>query len=340
MKQSAKQLAAQSGLRYVNDQIPGFTRKKWCRGFTYLDLDGQHIDNQELRDRFEQLAIPPSRQNVWICPDENGHLQATGRDAKGRKQYRYHPEWEKIRNQAKFDRLVPFGRALSRIRQQTNSHLEVDGLPREKVLALVVKLLEMTLIRVGNVAYAQANQSYGLTTLRSRHITIEGHQVDFEFTGKSGVEHQVALTDQRLANIIKRCYEIPGYRVFQYLDDDGNHQKVDSEDVNDYLRLITQADFTAKDFRTWAGTILTAQRLAEQETHIDTSLRKQQVKAAIEIAARQLGNRPATCRKYYVHPKVPEAYLTGELVTIMQSTYSNIIYLDDYEFAVLKLLEI
>lgn len=249
MKVSGRQLARQSGLRYVSDQQSGFTRHKVGRGFSYCDTDGQRIQDRQLRNRLKQLAIPPAWKDVWICPDECGHLQATGRDVKGRKQYRYHPEWRKIRNQVKFNRLVPFGHALSNIRRQTNNHLMLKGLPREKVLALVVQLLEETLIRVGNVAYVKSNQSYGLTTLRTRHITIEGHQVEFEFTGKSGIKHHIELTDKRLTKVIQRCSELPGYRVFQYLDENGHRHSVDSGDVNAYLRDITGGDFTAKDFR-------------------------------------------------------------------------------------------
>ncbi len=322
----------------MTDQRPGITRKKVGRGFSYLDVNGERIRDRAQRDRFKALAIPPAWQEVWICPDENGHLQATGRDAKGRKQYRYHPEWRRVCNQVKFDRLVPFGNALSDIRQQTESHLKLNGLPREKVLALVIQLLETTFIRIGNVAYARSNQTYGLTTLRTRHITIDGHQVEFEFTGKSGVEHHIEFTDRRLAKIIKQCYEIPGYTVFQYLDEDGNRQQVDSGDVNDYLQSITGEDFTAKEFRTWAGTILAAQALNDIALQATTEPEKGQVTKAIKTVAKQLGNRPATCRKYYVHPKIPETYLAGELVPLMQSACQTVQHLDACECTVLELL--
>ena len=322
----------------MSDQQPGFTRQKCGRGFSYFDTDGQRIRDRQLRDRLKQLAIPPAWKDVWICPDERGHLQATGRDAKGRKQYRYHPEWRQIRSQVKFDRLVPFGQALSAIRQQTQEHLALPGLPREKVLALVVQLLEETLIRVGNTAYAKANQSYGLTTLRTRHLTVEGAQVEFEFVGKSGVEHHIELADKRLAKVIQRCSELPGYRVFQYLDDNGQRQSVDSADVNDYLQTIAGDDFTAKDFRTWAGTVLTAQVLRDQPAEITATPSQQQITAAIKTVAQQLGNRPATCRKYYVHPKVPDTYLEGQLFSVMQSPCRAIKHLDRSECAVLALL--
>ncbi|MEL6401591.1 MAG: DNA topoisomerase IB [Cyanobacteria bacterium J06626_4] len=338
MQKSDQQLARQSGLRYVTDKQPGFTRQKFGRGFSYFDVEGQRISDRQCRDRLKQLAIPPAWQDVWICPDERGHLQATGRDAKGRKQYRYHPEWQQIRSQVKFERLLPFGHALSHIRQQTDRHLKLQGLPREKVLALVVQLLEETLIRVGNTAYAKANKSYGLTTLRTRHITVEGHQVEFEFTGKSGIEHHIELADQRLAKLIQRCSELPGYSVFQYLDEDGNRQAVDSGDVNDYLQAVAGGDFTAKDFRTWAGTILMAQTLTQQAPEVTAQPTSKQVTAAIKSVAQQLGNRPATCRKYYVHPKVLDTYLAGQLLPLMQSTDQTIAYLDPDECAVLELL--
>lgn len=338
MKQGPQQIARQSGLRYVTDQQPGLTRKKSGRGFSYFDVDGELIRDRSERDRIKQIVIPPAWQDVWICPFENGHLQATGRDAKGRKQYRYHPEWQEIRNRAKFDRLISFGQALSDIRQQTDQHMRLKGLPREKVLALVVRLLETTLIRVGNVAYARSNQSYGLTTLRTKHVDIDGHEVTFEFTGKSGVEHHIELTDRRLANIIKRCHEIPGYTVFQYFDDEGSKQRVDSGEVNDYLHYITGKDFTAKEFRTWAGTTLAAQELNNIALEQADEPHSKQVTAAVKAVAKQLGNRPATCRKYYVHPKVPETYLAGELVALMQSARQTIKHLDPYECAVLQVL--
>ncbi|MDB9528662.1 hypothetical protein PN498_21905 [Oscillatoria sp. CS-180] len=338
MEACSKELAQKSGLRYVTDKIPGIRRQKVGRGFSYLTPDGERIQDRGKRDRFKQLAIPPSWEDVWICPFEEGHLQATGRDAKGRKQYRYHPKWREIRDRIKFNRMVDFGEALSDIRQQTNAHLKLKGLPREKVLALVVQLLETTLIRVGNTSYARSNKSYGLTTLRTRHVEIEGHQVEFEFTGKSGVEHHIELTDKRLVNIIKKCYEIPGYTVFQYLDDDGVRQSIDSGDVNDYLQQLTGEDFTAKEFRTWAGTVLTAQELSKTGTEAIENLSKRDVTHAIKLVAKQLGNRPATCQKYYVHPKIPESYLSGILIPKMKSACQTIQHLKPYECAVLDVL--
>ncbi|MEO1295192.1 MAG: DNA topoisomerase IB [Cyanobacteria bacterium J06636_16] len=338
MSKSPAKVAKRIGLRYVTDQIPGIRRQKVGRGFSYFDVEGHRIQNSDERDRLKQLAIPPSWQDVWICPFENGHLLATGRDAKGRKQYRYHPEWCQVRNQAKFDRMIAFGRALPAIRQQTEKHMHLQGLPREKVLALVVQLLENTLIRVGNVAYARNNKSYGLTTLRTRHIDIAGNQVEFEFTGKSGVEHHIELEDKHLVAVIKRCYEIPGYTVFQYLDEEGQRQQVDSGEVNDYLQEITGEDFTAKEFRTWAGTVLTAQELGNLAIAQANVKAQQQVTDAIKAVAKQLGNRPATCRKYYVHPKVPEAHLAGELLPRLQSPRQSSQHLELHECVVLELL--
>ncbi|MGB3613191.1 MAG: hypothetical protein WBA10_05300 [Elainellaceae cyanobacterium] len=332
-------IARNIGLRYVTDQQPGIRRQKVGRGFSFFDVDGNRIQDKAKRDRLKQLPIPPSWRDVWICPHENGHLLATGRDARNRKQYRYHPEWRKLRNQVKFERLVAFGQILSKIRAQTNVHLQLPGLPREKVLALVVKLLERTLIRVGNVEYARDNDSYGLTTLRTRHVDIEGSQVEFEFTGKSGVDHHIELADKRLAKVIRRCYEIPGYSLFQYIDDDGQRQQVDSGDVNEYLQELTNEDFTAKEFRTWGGTVLTAQALSALDPNLSEADAKRQVNAAIAAAARQLGNRPATCRKYYVHPRIPEAHLSGDLVPLMTSAQATIDYLERHECAVLELIE-
>lgn len=338
MGKSPAKVAQKVGLRYVSDSMPGIRRQKVGRGFSYFDVDGQRIQNKAERDRLKQIAIPPSWQEVWICPFDNGHLQATGRDAKGRKQYRYHPQWRQVRSQVKFDRMLDFGQALPSIRQQTSTHLSLQGLPREKVLALIVQLLERTLIRIGNMTYARRNQSYGLTTLRTRHVDIDGHQVAFEFIGKSGIQHHIDLQNKRLASVIKQCCEIPGYKVFQYVDEDGQRQQVDSGEVNHYLQRLTGEDFTAKEFRTWAGTVLTAQTLSEAASQSTDARTQQQVTTAIKTVAKQLGNRPATCRKYYVHPKVPEAYLSGELIPIMRSPHQTVQHLETHECAILKLL--
>lgn len=335
-----EKVTQKAGLRYVSDRQPGIRRQKAGRGFSYIDIDGQRIRDRAERERLKSLAIPPSWTEVWICPDPNGHLQATGRDAKGRKQYRYHPEWRKLRSLAKFDRLVPFGTALSVIREQTDAHLRMHGLPREKVLALVVHLLEDTLIRVGNQEYAKRNRSYGLTTLRDRHIDISGSTVQFEFTGKSGIQHQIELKDRRLANIIKRCSGLPGYTVFQYLDENGERQQIDSGEVNEYLQHITGEDFTSKEFRTWAGTVFAAQELKALGLESSETQAKKHVVQAVKATAKQLGNRPATCRKYYVHPGIIETYLDGSLLSLMEKAERHSdLRLDDHEQAVLAVLE-
>lgn len=267
-------------------------------------------------ERLKALAIPPAWEDVWICPFPNGHLMATGRDAKGRKQYRYHPDWRKVRNQTKFDRLIPFGYARPLIRQVTDRHLRQRTLSREKVLAIVVRLLDATVMRVGNEEYRDQNQSFGLTTLQERHVDVATSSIHFHFVGKSGVEHEIDLSDRRLARAIKRCQELPGQQLFQYLDDDGTRHAIDSADVNEYLQTITGEDFTSKDFRTWAGTACTAQILdelgeAETKTEVQANIR-----AAIRSAANHLGNRVATCRNFYVHPTVPQAYEAGWLLEV------------------------
>lgn len=312
------QSAKTAGLRYVKDSSPGIRRRRRGRGFSYIDRDGQPISDPEELERIKALAIPPAWEDVWICPIPKGHLQATGRDAKGRKQYRYHPDWGKVRSQTKFNRLLVFSGALPQIRQQTERDLALKGLPREKVLATVVRLLETTFIRVGNVEYVQENKTFGLTTLRNRHVDVSGSTVQFHFKGKSGVKHDIEIHNRRLAKIVKRCRDIPGYELFQYLDDEGQRQKIDSEDVNNYLREMTGEDFTAKDFRTWAGTVLAARELQKMKNFDSKTQAKKNVVQAIKAVAKELGNRPATCRKYYVHPAVIDAYLEGELEAIKE----------------------
>lgn len=336
--------AKTAGLRYVNDTSPGIQRQSQGKGFIYIGIDGKRISDESEIKRFEALAIPPAWKDVWICPLAHGHLQATGRDGKGRKQYRYHHHWQKIRSQTKFNRMIPFSTALPSIREQVEHHLGLKGLPREKVLATVVKLLETTCIRVGNVEYAQENKSFGLTTLRARHVDISGSTIRFQFKGKSGVEHDIEVNDRRLARIVKRCQDIPGYELFQYLDDEGKRQTINSEDVNSYLREITGDDFTAKDFRTWAGTILAAQELKQLGEFESKTQANKNVVQAIKTVAKQLGNRPATCRKYYVHPVIIDAYLEGTLGTTekqpVESKSDDSPYnLQDEELAVVALLE-
>ncbi|MFE4106242.1 DNA topoisomerase IB [Almyronema epifaneia] len=338
-----KKSAQQAGLRYVSDTTPGIERRPWGRGFTYLNAEGEHIQSDSVRDRIEALAIPPSWQEVWICSDPKGHLQATGRDAKGRKQYRYHPQWRQVRNQAKFERMLPFGLGLSDLRSQVDQHIRQRQLSREKVLATVVKLLETTLIRVGNAEYAQENQSFGLTTLRDRHVKISGQRLQFQFRGKSGVEHEIALSDRRLAKIVKRCRDIPGYELFQYFDQAGDRQTIDSGDVNEYLQQVTGQDFTAKEFRTWAGTVLAAQELVKLGRFESDKQAQHNVVQAVKAVAKQLGNRAATCRKYYVHPGILTAYSEDWLIPVVQEALAAKVaktsdHLRPPEQAVLKIL--
>ena len=268
--------------------------------------------------RIKRLAIPPAWTDVWICADPRGHLQATGRDVRKRKQYRYHPRWREIRDAVKYDRMLAFAQALPRIRRRTDDHLELPGMPREKVLATVVRLLEETRIRVGNEEYRKENGSFGLTTLRNRHVDVIGSGVRFTFRGKSGKHHQVELQDRRLARIIKRFLEIPGQELFQYLDENGEPRAIESADVNDYLREISGEDFTAKDFRTWSGTILAARFLRETEAERDTPAAKKELVRAIARVADELGNTPAVCKKGYIHPAVIAAFLAGGLEPIRE----------------------
>jgi len=305
--------AQAAGLRYVSDARPGIRRKRAGRHFRYVGPDGQPVHDPAVLQRIKTLAIPPAWTDVWICPDPNGHVQATARDAKGRKQYRYHPRWQAVRDETKYERTIAFGQALPLIHEQTERHLQLPGLPREKVLAAVVRLLETTLIRVGNDEYARNNHSFGLTTMRDRHVDVEGGKMRFHFRGKSGKQHTLELRDQRLARIVQRCRDIPGQELFQYIDDNGERRDVGSGDVNEYLREITGQDFTAKDFRTWAGTVIAAWALQEFEAFDSETQAKKNVVRAIERVAERLGNTPAVCRRCYVHPAVLEAYLDGSL---------------------------
>lgn len=307
------QSAAIVGLRYVTDDTCGIQRRRAGKGFYYVNSDGERITDKAELSRIKALAIPPAWRDVWICHLPHGHLQATGWDAKGRKQYRYHPHWREVRSQAKFNRMIAFAEALPKIRQQTQSDLALRGLPRAKVLATVIQLLELTQIRVGNEEYATTNRSFGLTTMRDRHVDISGSKIKFKFRGKSGVKHNIKLSDRRLAKIVKRCQDLPGQELFQYLDEDGQHQPIDSGDVNNYLQAATGQDFTAKDFRTWSGTVLAAIELNELGAFETKTEAKKNITQAIKDVAKQLGNRPATCRKYYVHPAILDAYQDGTL---------------------------
>jgi DNA topoisomerase-1 len=311
---SPEQEAACAGLTYSSDEMPGIRRRRYGKGFRFLWPDGAQVTEEDTLARIRKLAIPPAYRDVWICPDPDGHLQATGRDAKGRKQYRYHRRWTELREGTKFGRMLDFCRALPHLRERVNADLGHRGLPREKVLAAVVRLLETTLIRVGNESYARENKSYGLTTLRDGHTEIDGSEVRFSFKGKSGKEWNVALKDRRLARVVATCRDVPGDELFQYLDRDGQRHAVTSGDVNAYLREATGADFTAKDFRTWAGTVLAAMALREFESFDSASAAKRNITRAIEQVATRLGNTPSVCRKSYVHPEVLDAYLEGGLL--------------------------
>ncbi|MET0258680.1 MAG: DNA topoisomerase IB [Methylobacterium sp.] len=306
--------AIEAGLRYVDDSKPGLTRRRSGKGFSFQDADGVTIRDKALVARIKKLAIPPAYTDVWICPHANGHIQATGRDAKGRKQYRYHPEFRQAREATKFERIMGFADALPGIRARIDADMGKRGLVREKVLATVVHLLESTLIRVGNDDYARANRSYGLSTLRDRHVRVAGAELTFRFKGKSGKEWNLSIRDRRVARIVKACQDLPGQELFQYLDEDGERRDVTSSDVNAYLREITGQDFTAKDFRTWAGTVLAALALKEFETFDSEAKAKRNVRDAIESVASRLGNTPTICRKCYIHPQVVDCYLEGALL--------------------------
>jgi DNA topoisomerase-1 len=303
--------AQAAGLRYVRDTMPGIRRRRAGTGFSYIGPDGQRIRDESILRRIRSLAIPPAYTEVWICPLANGHLQAVGRDAKGRKQYRYHPKWRETRDETKFGRMLAFSEALPGIRRRVESDLARPGLPREKVLATVVRLLEITGIRVGNDEYARANRSFGLTTLQNDHVEVSGSTMRFKFRGKSGKIHTASLNDRRLARIVQRCQSLPGEDLFQYVDEEGTEQTIGSGDVNDYLREITGEDFTAKDFRTWSGTTLALAALEEIGPSPDEREAKSAILKAIDSVAEQLNNTRAVCRKYYVHPMVLERYLSG-----------------------------
>jgi len=306
--------AKAAALRHVSDAGPGIRRRRSGKGFSYSGPDGKTFRDREVIRRIRALAIPPAWTQVWICPHEDGHLQATGRDARGRKQYRYHRRWHEVRDETKYGRLFHFGSSLSQIRARVDEDLSLPGLPREKVLATIVRLLETTLIRVGNEEYARANGSFGLTTMLEHHVKVEGAKLNFRFSGKSGKSHTIQVIDRRLARLVKRIQDLPGQDLFQYLDDTEEPQPVSSADVNEYLRLIAGQDFTAKDFRTWAGTVLAACYLAGSGAFADgEDTPKSVVTSAVESVAKQLGNTPAICRKCYIHPSVMAAYQDRKL---------------------------
>ena len=307
-----------SDLHYVEDTQVGLSRKILRGKFVYFDAQGQRIRDEAEIKRINALVIPPAYTDVWICADPQGHLQATGRDARGRKQYRYHPRWREVRDQNKYSRMVEFGLALPKVRKKIEAQLAQPGIGRDKVMATVISLLDATLIRIGNSQYARDNRSYGLTTLRNKHVAVRGNSILFEFRGKSGVEHKISVTDRRLARVIKRCMELPGQNLFQYLDDNGERHSVSSSDINAYLQNLTGADFTAKDYRTWAGSALALATLRKLDWEPEGDAKKHIVDM-VKAVSRQLGNTPAVCRKCYIHPAVMEGFLLGELAKLPRS---------------------
>jgi DNA topoisomerase-1 len=307
--------AKAAGLRYVTDGTPGIRRRRNGRGFAYVHTDGTSVRERDMIRRFQSLAIPPAWTDVWICPDPDGHLQVTARDARGRKQYRYHPSFRARRDETKFERLFALGDVFWKIRERVERDVTLPGVPREKVMATLVWLLERTLIRIGTRELARENKSYGLTTLRRRHVEINGSGLlRFEFRGKSGKVHTVSITDKRIARIVQRCHDLRGQELFQYLDDEGKRQDVEAEHVNDYLREITGADVTAKDFRTWAGTMIAAELLRAMGPARTIRQAEQNVVRAIDETAARLGNTRAICRKYYIHPLLIQAYIRGDVL--------------------------
>ena len=313
-----KESATAAGLRYVSDESPGIVRKRRGEGFAFFDVEGKPVKGAAELQRIRSLAIPPAWENVWICSRPNGHLQATGLDAKGRKQYKYHPDWRAIRDEAKYEKVMSFARALPNIRKRVEDDLKLPGLCRAKVLATVVKLLEISLIRIGNDEYVQANGSFGLTTMRNRHVEVQGSTVTFQFRGKSGKKHRIAVSDRRLANIVRKCQDLPGQRLFEYAESDGEISEICSEDVNEYIQAISGQPFTAKDFRTWAGTVLAAIALGQMEEVDSKAAAKKNVITAVEAVARMLGNTAAICRKCYIHPAIITKYLDGKLARTLR----------------------
>lgn len=335
--------AKQAGLRYVSDAKPGIKRLGSAPKFRYVDADNKPVRDVETLKRIRSLVIPPAWAEVWICPSENGHLQATGRDARGRKQSRYHPRWREVRDETKYNRMIAFGSVLPALRVRIEHDLLLPGLPRDKVLAALVRLMETTFIRVGNTEYARTNHSYGLTTMRNKHAEVKGATVTFDFAGKSGVHHTIDVANRRLAKIVKSCQDLPGYDLFQYVDQAGERHTIGSSDVNEYLHEITGQHFTAKDFRTWAGSVLTAMMLREFEPYGSATEAKKNVVEAIKAVAARLGNTPSVCRKCYVHPAVLDAYLSGAMfeglkAEVKREVNRQIAALRDEEISLLDLL--
>ena len=337
------QAAEEAGLRYVSDDRPGYTRRRKADDFEYFDTEGKPIEEEQRILRIKRLAIPPAWKDVWICPSPNGHLQATGRDARRRKQYRYHDRWREVRDENKYERMLLFGEALSKIRKRVEQDLSERGLSRNKVLATVVRLLERTFIRIGNEEYARENRSFGLTTMQDRHVEVKGSKLRFRFRGKRGIKHEVDITDRRIARIVSKLQDLPGQELFQYVDDEGEHHDITSEEVNAYLKEITGEDFTAKDFRTWAGTVLAAIALNAVGGFETKKQAKANIKNAISAVSKLLGNTPAICRKCYIHPAVLESYLDGNSIeglkqTTREALDKKIVDFREGETAILKFL--
>ncbi|MGF6965039.1 DNA topoisomerase-1 [Paraburkholderia sp. WC7.3g] len=322
------------GLRHADDTRPGYTRRRDRKGFIYFDVNGERIVDEDEIQRINSLAIPPAYENVWICPDPRGHLQATGRDARGRKQYRYHPRWRETRDADKYERMAEFGRALPKIRARVARDLKLPGMPLDKVVAAIVQLLDTTLIRIGSVEYARDNQSYGLTTLRKKHVKIEAAQLRFKFRGKSGIEHDVAVDNPHIKRIVRRCAELPGHDLFQYLDEDGTRRTVGSTDINDYLRRVSGADFTAKDYRTWAGSVYALAALRRLMCSSAAEARRHIVATVKDVAA-LLRNTPAVCRRCYIHPAIISAFEADELQSLAPRQSRRGLKADELALAVL-----
>jgi DNA topoisomerase-1 len=317
LKENPAAVAKEAGLRYVSDKIRGFGRQRLGEKFIYLDLHGKEITDPDTIDRINSLAIPPAYNDVWICPNAKGHIQATGIDERGRKQYRYHPDWQTARQATKYHRMLAFGEALPKIRRQVNADLSLPGNPREKVLATLVSLLEKTLIRVGNEEYAKENKSYGLTTMKNKHVEISENKITFAFKGKSNKFHEITLQDKKLAKIVGKIQDLPGQDLFQYIDENDNLHELHSEDVNQYLQEITGQDFTAKDFRTWRATVIAANALLKNELCKSEAEAKKHVSEAVKLAASELGNTPTVCRKSYIHPGVMDTYLQSRSLAVL-----------------------
>jgi DNA topoisomerase-1 len=344
MPADPREAAEAAGLVYVSDEDRGIRRERKGDAFEYYKANGDKLTDEATLERIRKLAIPPAYTDVWICPKANGHLQATGRDARRRKQYRYHPQFRELRESTKYEHMLEFARALPDIRARLAEHMALRGLPREKVLATVVHLLETTLIRVGNDDYAKENKSYGLTTLRNPHVKVDGSELRFQFKGKSGKMWRLQVKDRRIARIIRACQELPGQRLFQYRDEDSEIREVTSADVNAYLKEITGREITAKDFRTWAGTVMAALALQEFEAFDTKATQKKNLKDAIERVSSRLGNTPTICRKCYIHPEVLNAYVEGQLLLevkeqVEEDLRENLAQLKPEEAAVLAMLE-